>query len=56
VISENGDVVPVGTPGNLCIRGYSVMLGYWGEAEKTKDCITPDGWYQTGLVSCHGCL
>ncbi|KAK2178700.1 hypothetical protein NP493_533g01030 [Ridgeia piscesae] len=50
VISENGDVVPVGTPGNLCIRGYSVMLGYWGEAEKTKDCITPDGWYQTGDV------
>lgn len=51
VINKDGDVVPVGTPGHLCIRGYSVMLGYWGDAEKTKESIMPDGWYQTGDIA-----
>ena len=35
-------------PGELCTRGYSVMLGYWNEPEKTEDAIDPAGWMHTG--------
>jgi fatty-acyl-CoA synthase len=48
VIDEHGAVVPRGTSGELCTRGYSVMLGYWGEAEKTKEDIDSAGWMHTG--------
>ncbi|MDX2418031.1 MAG: AMP-binding protein, partial [Xanthomonadales bacterium] len=37
-----------GTSGELCTRGYSVMLGYWGEDEKTKEDIDKAGWMHTG--------
>ncbi|MHB1666853.1 MAG: AMP-binding protein [Thiomonas sp.] len=40
--------VPPGTPGELCTRGYSVMHGYWGDAEKTQEAIDPEGWMHTG--------
>jgi fatty-acyl-CoA synthase len=40
-------VVPAGTPGELCTRGYSVMKGYWREPDKTADVLR-DGWMQTG--------
>jgi fatty-acyl-CoA synthase len=43
-----GDVVPRGTPGELCTRGYSVMLGYWDQPDKTSEAIDPDGWMHTG--------
>ncbi len=43
-----GLVVPVGTPGELCTRGYSVMLGYWNEPEKTAEAIDPARWMHTG--------
>jgi fatty-acyl-CoA synthase len=39
--------VPVGTPGELCTRGYSVMIGYWNEPEKTADVLRR-GWMHTG--------
>jgi fatty-acyl-CoA synthase len=45
---ENGRVVPRGTPGELCTRGYSVMLGYWRDAEKTAEAIDVAGWMHTG--------
>ena len=48
IIDENGAVVPRGTSGELCTRGYSVMLGYWGDAGKTKEGIDPAGWMHTG--------
>ena len=35
----SGETVPRGTPGELCTRGYSVMIGYWDEPEKTADAI-----------------
>jgi fatty-acyl-CoA synthase len=41
-------VVPCGTSGELCTRGYSVMLGYWREPEKTADAIDRAGWMHTG--------
>jgi fatty-acyl-CoA synthase len=43
-----GQVAPVGTPGELCTRGYSVMLGYWEEPEKTAEAIDGGGWMHTG--------
>ena len=48
VIDERGRVVPRGVSGELCTRGYSVMLGYWGEEEKTKEGIDKTGWMHTG--------
>jgi len=48
VIDEDGRVVPTGTKGELCTRGYSVMLGYWGDEERTRESIDPAGWLHTG--------
>ena len=38
---------PVGTPGELCTRGYSVMKGYWDEPERTSEVLR-QGWMHTG--------
>jgi fatty-acyl-CoA synthase len=43
-----GRTVPRGTPGELCTRGYSVMLGYWDEPEKTAEAIDRARWMHTG--------
>jgi fatty-acyl-CoA synthase len=43
-----GETVRRGEPGELCTRGYSVMLGYWGDEEKTAEAIDADGWMHTG--------
>ena len=40
--------MPPGTPGELCTRGYSVMLGYWGDAERTAEAIDRARWMHTG--------
>jgi fatty-acyl-CoA synthase len=48
VVDTEGRVVPRGQSGELCTRGYSVMLGYWGDAEKTAEAIDPVGWMRTG--------
>jgi fatty-acyl-CoA synthase len=45
---ESGETVPVGTPGELCTRGYSVMLGYWNDPDRTAEAIDADGWMHTG--------
>jgi fatty-acyl-CoA synthase len=45
---ETGVVRPRGTPGELCTRGYSVMLGYWEEPEKTAQVIDAARWMHTG--------
>ncbi|NXU71290.1 ACSF2 synthetase, partial [Oreotrochilus melanogaster] len=45
---ETGKPVPLNTPGELQVRGYCVMLGYWGEPARTNEVITKDGWYKTG--------
>ena len=44
----SGETVPRGTPGELCTRGYSVMLGYWDDPDKTAEAIDADGWMHTG--------
>jgi fatty-acyl-CoA synthase len=48
VIDADGRIVPVGTPGELCTRGYGVMLGYWEDAERTAQAIDRAGWMHTG--------
>jgi fatty-acyl-CoA synthase len=45
---ETGATVPRGQTGEFCTRGYSVMLGYWGDAEKTAEAIDADEWMHTG--------
>ena len=44
----NGRTVQRGDPGELCTRGYSVMLGYWEEPERTAEAIDPARWMHTG--------
>jgi fatty-acyl-CoA synthase len=44
----SGLVLPRGVPGEMCTRGYSVMLGYWSEPEKTADVIDAARWMHTG--------
>jgi fatty-acyl-CoA synthase len=46
--SETGQVMPRGTPGELCTRGYSVMLGYWDDEEQTRGAIDAARWMHTG--------
>ncbi|WP_088921955.1 AMP-binding protein [Granulosicoccus antarcticus] len=48
IIDEDQNVVPVGTQGELCTRGYSVMQGYWEDAEQTQGSIDSQGWMHTG--------
>ncbi|MGC6328639.1 AMP-binding protein [Rhizorhabdus sp. FW153] len=48
VVDLDGKTVAVGEPGELCTRGYSVMLGYWDDPEKTAQVIDAEGWMHTG--------
>jgi fatty-acyl-CoA synthase len=48
IVDTDGRIVPPGTPGELCTRGYSVMLGYWDDAERTAEAIDRAGWMHTG--------
>jgi fatty-acyl-CoA synthase len=45
---ETGRTVPRGTPGEFCTRGYSVMLGYWEQQDKTAEAIDRARWMHTG--------
>ncbi|MHB8191210.1 MAG: AMP-binding protein [Ferrimicrobium sp.] len=48
IVDANDHVVPRGEPGELLTRGYSVMLGYWEDPEKTASVIDPARWMHTG--------
>ncbi|SIR38753.1 fatty-acyl-CoA synthase [Aromatoleum tolulyticum] len=48
IVDNEGRIVPRGTPGELCTRGYSVMLGYWEDEAKTREAIDAGGWMHTG--------
>ena len=51
IVDERGKIVPTGTPGELCARGYSVMLGYWNDAENTATCIDTARYMHTGDIA-----
>ncbi|PHV13222.1 AMP-binding protein [Chitinimonas sp. BJB300] len=48
IIDTEGHIVPRGRSGELCVRGYNVMLGYWGDDAKTQEAIDAAGWMHTG--------
>ncbi|XP_064818583.1 medium-chain acyl-CoA ligase ACSF2, mitochondrial-like [Oncorhynchus masou masou] len=48
---SSGEVVPLGDPGELLIRAYSVMLEYWEDPDKTSEAIAKDRWYRTGDIA-----
>jgi fatty-acyl-CoA synthase len=57
IVDSNGHVAPRGAAGELLTRGYSVMRGYWGDAERTRDVIDAGGWMHTGdlgVIDEHG--
>ena len=47
IVDLNGKTVAPGLPGEICVRGYSIMLGYWDDDARTRDAIK-DGWMHTG--------
>jgi long-chain acyl-CoA synthetase len=48
VIDDEGNDLPVGEAGELCVKGPQVMKGYWQRPEATSETITEDGWLKTG--------
>jgi len=48
VIDADGNTLPRGEIGELCTRGYSVMLGYWNNPKATAESIDEEGWMHTG--------
>ena len=48
IVDAEGKAVPRGETGEFCTRGYSVMKGYWNDAEKTREAIDDGGWMHTG--------
>jgi fatty-acyl-CoA synthase len=47
IVDGDGNTVPVGVAGEMCTRGYSVMLGYWDDDTRTRESVK-DGWMHTG--------
>jgi fatty-acyl-CoA synthase len=48
VVDAEGQIVPRGVPGELCTRGYPVMLGYWGDEARTREVLDAARWMHTG--------
>jgi len=48
IVGIDGVVVPIGETGELCCRGYSVMRGYWGDDDRTRETIDVSGWLHSG--------
>jgi HIP---CoA ligase len=59
VVDDTGVPVPSGEPGEIQVRGYVVMQGYWDEPEQTAATIDADGWLRTGdigVLRADGCV
>ncbi|OWW18322.1 AMP-binding protein [Noviherbaspirillum denitrificans] len=48
---DDNKEVPIGSPGELCIKGPQVMRGYWNKPAETANAFTPDGYLRTGDVA-----
>ena len=51
VIDDEGNELPVGERGELCIQGPQVMKGYWQQPEATAQALDPEGWFKTGDIA-----
>jgi len=51
---ESGELVPIGEPGELCVRGVQVTSGYWQRPEETTQAFFADGWFRTGDIAKRG--
>ena len=49
-VDDDGSEVPVGQPGEICIKGPQVMPGYWQRPDETAKVMTPDGYFRTGDI------
>jgi long-chain acyl-CoA synthetase len=47
---DDGNEVPLGTPGEICAKGPQVMAGYWNRPEETANVMTADGFFRTGDI------
>jgi long-chain acyl-CoA synthetase len=50
LLDESGQPVPLGTAGEICVRGPQVMRGYWNAPAETTNAFTQDGWLRTGDI------
>jgi fatty-acyl-CoA synthase len=48
IVDGDGRIVPRNEPGELCVRGYSIMRGYWNDEEKTREVVDAARWMHTG--------
>lgn len=48
IVDKQGHIVPTGQRGELCTRGYAVMLGYWDDLEATREAVDAAGWMHSG--------
>ena len=48
ICREDGSLANIGETGEVCARGYGVMLGYWEDPERTEQTIDPEGWLHSG--------
>jgi long-chain acyl-CoA synthetase len=51
ILDDDGKALPLGAPGELCIRGPQVMKGYWHKPEETAKVIMADGFLRTGDIA-----
>ncbi|RII78952.1 long-chain-fatty-acid--CoA ligase FadD2 [Pseudomonas monteilii] len=51
VIDDDGNEMPLGERGELCIKGPQVMKGYWQQPEATAQALDADGWFKTGDIA-----
>jgi long-chain acyl-CoA synthetase len=50
LLDDEGNEVPIGTPGEIAIKGPQVMAGYWQRPDETAKVMTPDGFFRTGDI------
>ena len=50
ILDDGGCALPLGEPGELCVRGPQLMRGYWNKPEETARVLTSDGWLRTGDI------
>ena len=48
IVDKRGRIVPLGKRGELCTRGYSVMIGYWNDEARTREVLDAAGWMHSG--------